>query len=237
MAQMEQQQQSSLADDNSATRQRDNVYGVQSLEDVLSEQFGSGRSDGERERDWQSQKGARLSKKRKIDPGAARATPERRRSVTAVGVSLPATPSRLESPVPESGFLGTPKSVSIHSFRSTDEDSGGEDAGSQAVVSSSEEEELGTGTGLGLGKVEKEAPQLVMPSIRMPSRRPFTARGKSMGRLKVMVAGAAGLSLWIHAVLSCFILRKIWLMCFSSQGPAKRLLSNPSSRCARTLCM
>ena len=36
------------------------------------------------------------------------------------------------------------------------------------------------------------APQLVMPSIKMPSRRPFTEVGKSMGRLKVLVAGDTG---------------------------------------------
>ncbi|KAH8894765.1 hypothetical protein GQ53DRAFT_682273 [Thozetella sp. PMI_491] len=36
------------------------------------------------------------------------------------------------------------------------------------------------------------APQLIMPSIKMPSRRPFTPEGKSMGRLKVLIAGANG---------------------------------------------
>ncbi|KAL2159557.1 hypothetical protein VTH06DRAFT_2126, partial [Thermothelomyces fergusii] len=36
------------------------------------------------------------------------------------------------------------------------------------------------------------APQLVMPSIKMPSRRPFTDDGKRMGRLKVLVAGDSG---------------------------------------------
>ncbi|KAK0646309.1 hypothetical protein B0T16DRAFT_328701 [Cercophora newfieldiana] len=36
------------------------------------------------------------------------------------------------------------------------------------------------------------APQLIMPSIKMPSRRPFTDEGKSMGRLKVLVAGDSG---------------------------------------------
>ena len=34
--------------------------------------------------------------------------------------------------------------------------------------------------------------QLVMPSIRMPSRRPFTEQGKSMGRFKVLIAGGPG---------------------------------------------
>lgn len=36
------------------------------------------------------------------------------------------------------------------------------------------------------------APQLVMPSIKMPSRRPFTEEGKNMGRLKVLLAGDSG---------------------------------------------
>jgi len=36
------------------------------------------------------------------------------------------------------------------------------------------------------------APQLIMPSIKMPSRRPFTETGKAMGRLKVLVAGDSG---------------------------------------------
>ncbi|KAL0473864.1 Septin domain-containing protein [Neurospora intermedia] len=35
-------------------------------------------------------------------------------------------------------------------------------------------------------------PQLIMPSIKMPSRRPFTDQGKSMGRLKVLIAGDSG---------------------------------------------
>lgn len=37
-------------------------------------------------------------------------------------------------------------------------------------------------------------PQLVMPSIQMPSRRPFTTKGKAMGKLKVLLAGQAGMS-------------------------------------------
>ncbi|OTB04929.1 hypothetical protein M426DRAFT_320233 [Hypoxylon sp. CI-4A] len=37
------------------------------------------------------------------------------------------------------------------------------------------------------------APQLVMPSIKMPSRRPFTETGKSLGRLKVLLAGDSGI--------------------------------------------
>ncbi|KAI1170368.1 hypothetical protein F4777DRAFT_569377 [Nemania sp. FL0916] len=36
------------------------------------------------------------------------------------------------------------------------------------------------------------APQLVMPSINMPSRRPFTETGKNLGRLKILLAGGCG---------------------------------------------
>ncbi|VBB87028.1 Putative protein of unknown function [Podospora comata] len=49
-------------------------------------------------------------------------------------------------------------------------------------------------------------PQLVMPSIKMPSRRPFTEQGKQMGRLKVLIAGDSGVgktSLIKAVVQSC----------------------------------
>ncbi|KAI0976424.1 Septin-domain-containing protein [Xylaria arbuscula] len=36
------------------------------------------------------------------------------------------------------------------------------------------------------------APQLLMPSIMMPSRRPFTETGKHLGRLKIVLAGETG---------------------------------------------
>ncbi|KAK6536950.1 hypothetical protein TWF281_001157 [Arthrobotrys megalospora] len=35
--------------------------------------------------------------------------------------------------------------------------------------------------------------QFIMPTIKMPSRRPFTARGKDIGRLKILVAGDSGI--------------------------------------------
>jgi hypothetical protein len=46
-------------------------------------------------------------------------------------------------------------------------------------------------------------PQLVMPSIAVPARRPFTERGKRMGRLKVMVVGpdGAGKTSLIHNII------------------------------------
>ncbi|RVD87734.1 uncharacterized protein DFL_001946 [Arthrobotrys flagrans] len=35
--------------------------------------------------------------------------------------------------------------------------------------------------------------QFIMPTIKMPSRRPFTSRGKEIGRLKILVAGDSGI--------------------------------------------
>ncbi|KAI1769175.1 Septin-domain-containing protein [Hypoxylon sp. FL1150] len=47
------------------------------------------------------------------------------------------------------------------------------------------------------------APQLVMPSLKMPSRRPYTETGKSLGRLKVLFAGdsAVGKTSMIKAIV------------------------------------
>uniref|UniRef100_L7IUR4 Septin-type G domain-containing protein n=1 Tax=Pyricularia oryzae (strain P131) TaxID=1143193 RepID=L7IUR4_PYRO1 len=49
------------------------------------------------------------------------------------------------------------------------------------------------------------APQLVMPSIKMPSRRPFTDEGKAIGRLKVLIAGEKdiGKTSLIKSIVQC----------------------------------
>lgn len=36
-------------------------------------------------------------------------------------------------------------------------------------------------------------PQLIMPSVLVPRRRPFTDVGKSLGKLKIMVMGSIGM--------------------------------------------
>ena len=38
-------------------------------------------------------------------------------------------------------------------------------------------------------------PQFIMPSLTVPRRRPFSDVGKSLGKLKVMVAGRAGMAI------------------------------------------
>ena len=79
----------------------------------------------------------------------------------------------------------SPKSTSTRSFRPSDEESLDEVA-SQAIISSEEEEEYS------VSELQDSAPQLIMPSIRMPSRRPFTEKGKGTGRLKILIAGDSG---------------------------------------------
>lgn len=81
----------------------------------------------------------------------------------------------------------SPKSSSSRSCRPSDLDST-YDGASQAIASSEDEADAVQAL-----QVPDSAPQLVMPSIQMPSRRPFTERGKSMGRLKILVAGDSGM--------------------------------------------
>ena len=91
----------------------------------------------------------------------------------------------LDSQAPLSSLASSPISHSHRSFRPSDEDSL-DGAASQAVASDSEDE-AGPPP-----ELQDSAPQLIMPSIKMPSRRPFTTRGKSVGRLKIMLAGDSG---------------------------------------------
>ncbi|GIJ85408.1 hypothetical protein Asppvi_004265 [Aspergillus pseudoviridinutans] len=100
--------------------------------------------------------------------------------------SRPLTPLNPDEP---SSLPSSPKSVSNQSMKHLDDISITDDLSSHAVGSEDE------------GNDAREEPnsagfdstsQLIMPSIRMPSRRPFTDRGKTMGRFKVLIAGACG---------------------------------------------
>ncbi|KAL9041702.1 MAG: hypothetical protein Q9214_004016 [Letrouitia sp. 1 TL-2023] len=102
-------------------------------------------------------------------PSASQSSTSLSQASQAVGSSLPSSP----------------KSTSSRSFRPSDEDSA-YDGGSQAIASSEEEEGGPLSQDLG------NTLQLIMPSINMPRRRPFTARGKDIGRFKVLVAGDSG---------------------------------------------
>lgn len=116
----------------------------------------------------------------------------------------------------------SPKSTSTRSFRPSDEESMDEVA-SQAIVSSEEEEEYS------VSELQDSAPQLIMPSIKMPSRRPFTERGKGTGRLKILIAGDSGTVISSSSIL-------IDLLNFI-QGSARHLSSSQSCRLVKTSFM
>ncbi|KAI9803700.1 MAG: hypothetical protein M1833_000612 [Piccolia ochrophora] len=186
---------------------RDSTYGVQSLGDAGD----PGVDGGERECDHPKDKlitpkDSRLDhedyKPPPVDvetrfmsdtellpshPLSDRSHPPSRQTSQRMSRSTPSeslTPLLLPSPDPGSPFPNSPKSTS--SFKPYDADSMAGDAESQAIVSSDEDGEQASGFR------NDESPQLIMPSINIPSRRPFTDRGKNMGRLKVLVAGNSG---------------------------------------------
>ncbi len=94
----------------------------------------------------------------------------------------PFTPLHLQSPM--LGSIASGRS----SRRNSETDFFTDDAASQAILSSGEEERDMSSEVM----ESSNASQLVMPSIKMPSRRPFTEKGKNMGRLKVLIAGDSG---------------------------------------------
>ncbi|PYH98367.1 heat shock protein [Aspergillus ellipticus CBS 707.79] len=98
------------------------------------------------------------------------------------------TPLNLSNPDDPSSLPSSPKSVSNQSMRQLDEISITDDMSSQAVASGEEDDESRS-----MHNPDHDSTsQFIMPSIKMPSRRPFTSRGKALGRLKILVAGAPG---------------------------------------------
>ena len=98
------------------------------------------------------------------------------------GSLTPDLPSSQEPSLPSS-----PKSISSKSLPKSDDDLTQDESSSQAIESEDDEGEEPGSTSL-----QDSAPQLIMPSIRMPSRRPFTERGKKLGKFKILVAGSRG---------------------------------------------
>lgn len=99
-------------------------------------------------------------------------------------VERPITPSPILSR--NVSLPSSPKSVSSRSLRRSDEEGLTSDDGASQAIASSEEDEVESAA------VEDSQPDLIMPSIKMPSRRPFTSRGKQLGRFKILVAGQKG---------------------------------------------
>lgn len=112
-------------------------------------------------------------------------------SITSDLVSpRPFTPLNLSNPDDPSSLPSSPKSTSNQSMRHLDEISITDDLSSQAVASGEEDDDARS-----IHNPEHDSTsQFIMPSIKMPSRRPFTSRGKSLGRFKILVAGASGKS-------------------------------------------
>jgi hypothetical protein len=94
------------------------------------------------------------------------------------------SPSALPSQEPS--LPSSPETRSSRSLPQSRASSSADDNSSQAIASSEDDDpELESA-------VQDSSPQLIMPSIKMPSRRPFTERGKAIGRCKIMVAGGKG---------------------------------------------
>ncbi|KAL0264647.1 hypothetical protein SLS55_000597 [Diplodia seriata] len=189
---------------------RESTYGVQSLDDALGAAFGDKgtrdqadkstspkpRCRADQAKKWSKEVAQVQKELQDVMSGATRPqAPARNLSAGTLSSQpppLPLTPVQFElSSGPASDLPSTPKSVSLKSFRLSDEESQADEAASQAIVTSDEEDD-------GLAEkeeVEDTVPQLVMPSIQMPKRRPFTEKGKTLGRLKVLIAGEEGESI------------------------------------------
>ena len=181
-------------------RYQDGTYGVQSLADTLEAAFGSESTAPGKEPVNASKTGNHSARSSasvshasstnsvpRLDTFKADAARKLKRDFgSSAPLKLPG--ADVPSPHPLSAFSSTPRSASITSLKLSDEEFAMDDAASQAVFSSGEEEET-----VETQQVPSSFPQLVMPVMQMPTRRPFTTRGKAMGKLKVMVAGETGM--------------------------------------------
>lgn len=97
------------------------------------------------------------------------------------------TAATIRSSSQEPSLPSSPKSLSSRSYSRSDGELTQDDSSSQAIASDEDEPIRDTDPAL-----QDSAPQLIMPSIRMPSRRPFSDRGKQIGKFKILVAGTRG---------------------------------------------
>jgi hypothetical protein len=175
---------------------RDSMYGVQSLEDTIGHVDGTGSiTDGPRPASDDNDSSFLSHRRSTLKPSDLLQREEKLESFSPrihARISPNAGPSRPLTPVgagsPGNSLPSSPKSTSTRSLKHLDDVSITDEISSQAVASGGEEEEsVEPPEG-----VPDSSSQLIMPSIRMPSRRPFTERGKGFGRFKILVAGASG---------------------------------------------
>lgn len=110
---------------------------------------------------------------------------------SALSPSLGISREALPDSSPSLGILKSPRSCDDFS-----------EAVSQAVISGDEGESLlGSPLTSSMASPKRKQPcaeqsvsppQFIMPTLTMPSRRPFTTRGKNVGRLKILIAGDSG---------------------------------------------
>ncbi|KAK2738500.1 hypothetical protein FQN57_007015 [Myotisia sp. PD_48] len=179
---------------NMSNSPQNSMYGVQSLEETINDtmdgdplvpskvsQFGS---DGNHTSlDSNAMNDIDLYK-RAVDRLERH---KRGQNSTEPDPSLPATPLIIHSPAEPASLPSSPKSISIRSFRPHDDFSMADDSSYYATAHKNDNI-LADSSEL----LQSSAPQFIMPSIKMPSRRPFTDRGKLIGRLKILITGAPG---------------------------------------------
>lgn len=107
-------------------------------------------------------------------------------------ISTPMTPILLGVSGPGSTFSGLSSRRDSLSAGSLSEELGSMAGASEEGSVVGEDVENGDPGATPMEHSAATAPQLVMPSIKMPSRRPFTEEGKAIGRLKVLIAGEKG---------------------------------------------
>jgi hypothetical protein len=192
---------------------KNSAYGIESLETTISSLSHDSDDSEERVRNarhnWKRNLGQQMSRQSEEDLASAgspslksfgeisrNTSPSYQRRSSQATISRPFTPLSFGSPAPPS-IMSSPDSR-----RNSDAGSFMDDAASQAIISSGEDEGNPGSEMIDSGS----APQLVMPSIKMPSRRPFTERGKNMGRLKILIAGDSGgfLELPGNSKLTCY---------------------------------
>lgn len=181
-----------------AERHRAATFGVQSLADTLEAAFGAEATpasvQGESRDATPPTKEASLSRPAERTKASLSRERDRRKKRSSYVASRPSTPPNVvaPSPMPASVQSSTSGSASIQSLKLSDEDSLLDEVASQVIASSGDEDGDDEDITDTLHGASGCFPQLVMPSIQMPRRRPFTTRGKAMGKLKILVAGQAG---------------------------------------------
>lgn len=161
------------------------VLPVSSLQDAIQEAERSGKQAAAKTAEVRSAS-RRRSTIRPGDEERLRRASSATHPEASQALAREVTPSPL--PSRDISLPSSPKSASSRSLHRSDDELTNDETGSQAIGSSEEEEDEEEPGAV----IHDSQPELIMPSIKMPSRRPFTHRGKRLGRFKILVAGRKG---------------------------------------------